>query len=156
MCPSYLFTRNSEYQYQISLAPGQPSVSPRIGGEEEATGSEAEDGLAPQRPRSRVAEGDRYSRVGARLASFQDSRARVCMKHRTRHFPLAWRCPGLCRTQSTNRGGFARDETLKRHLDFPRFASCSDAVLQLLGLESILPSGRGGMVWMAPLHPQRP
>ena len=158
VCPSYSSTRNSEYQYQISLALGQPSVSPIIDGDEgkEATGSEAEAEVAPQRPRSKFAEGDVYCRVGACLASFKDPR--VCMKHRARHFPLAWRCPGPCRTQSTYRGRFVRDETLKRHLDFPRFASCRDAVLQLLGLESIPPSGRGSLAWMAPLRdgPERP
>src|SRR6266850_2592331 len=144
-------------QYQISHAPGPLSVFPiNDGDKEEATGSEAEDELAPQRPRSRFAEGDLYCRVGACLASFKHPR--VCMKHRARHFPLAWQCPGPCRTKSTNRGRFARDETLKRHLEFPRFASCRDTVLQLLGLQSIPPSGRGGMAWMAPLRdgPQRP
>jgi hypothetical protein len=80
-----------------------------------------------------------------------------CMKHRARHFPLAWRSPCPCRTQSPYWGRFARGETLKRHLTFSRFARCTgrDVVLQLLGLESIPASGRGscgGMAWMAPLR----
>ena len=149
--PSYSSTRNSEVPYQISLALGQPSVSPRIDVEEAATGSEAEDGLAPERPiRSRVTEGDRYCRVGACLEFFKDAQA--CMKHRTRHFPLAWQCPGPCRTRSKTRGKFVRGETLKRHFTSPRFAGCKDAVLRLLKLDSIPSSGRGGMGWMARLR----
>jgi hypothetical protein len=163
VCPSYLSNANILLrQYQISLAPGQerrPSVAPRIDddkGEAEASGGEDEDELPPKRPRSKVAERDLYCRVGACLAFFKDTRR--CMKHRARHFPLAWRCPGPCRTSSANRGRFVRDETLKRHLLFPRHASCKDAVLQLLGLESIPVSGRGGNGWMAPFRdrPERP
>jgi len=52
---------------------------------------------------------------------------------------------------------FARDETLRRHLVSPGFASCKDAVLQLLGLQSIPATGRG-MTWMTSLRdgPERP
>jgi hypothetical protein len=145
--------------YQISLAFGeerQPSVSPSSGGEgTEETGVQEGDELIPQRPRSRVAERDLYCRVGACLASFKDPR--VCMKHRERHFPLAWQCPGPCRTRTANRGRFERGETLKRHLLFPRYASCKDAVLRTLGLESI-PTSRSSSAWMAPLRdgPERP
>jgi len=95
-------------------------------------------------------------RVGACLASFKDPR--VCMKHCARHFPLAWQCPGPYQTRTANRGRFACDETLKRHLLFPSYASCKDAVLRLLGLDSIPASGCGTGVWIVPLRdsPERP
>jgi hypothetical protein len=161
VCPSYSSTRMriyAETPYQISVAPGQLSVSPINDGDEEAeaTGSEAEDGLAPRGPRSKYTEEDLYCRIGDCLAYFKTPF--VCMKHRERHFPVAWQCPGPCQTQTTNRGRFTRDETLRRHLEFPRFARCKDTVLQLFRLQSISPSETGGMGWMAPLRdgPERP
>jgi hypothetical protein len=72
------------------------------------------------------------------------------MRHRARHFKVAWRCPGPRRNSAPNEGKFARDETLRRHLLFPRFARCKDAVKQLLGLKSI--SSSGNMDWMIPLR----
>ena len=75
------------------------------------------------------------------------------MKHRQRHFPVQWLCPGPCR--ETEEGKFARDETLKRHLLFPRYEACKKVVLELLELESIPVSGA---LWLAPLRdgPDRP
>jgi hypothetical protein len=105
--------------------------------------------LSAQGPGSQL---DLYCRVGACLASLKHPS--VCMKHRAGHFPLAWRCPGPCQTRSANRGVCSRAMRLKRHLLFPRNASCKDAVLRLLGLESIPASGRG-TAWMTTLSAQR-
>jgi hypothetical protein len=120
---------------------------------EEATGSEAEDELAPQRRRSRFAEEDLYCRVGACLEFFKTPR--VCMNHRARHFALPWECPGSCQEWTANLGKFARHETLKQHLELLRFSKCRDTAPQLLGLESIPATGYG-MRWMAGFIPQRP
>ena len=72
-----------------------------------------------------------------------------------RHFLQSWRCPGPCRTQTAKGGRFARNETLKRHLFFPKFAECKEEVLRVLRLESIPESSTA---WMAPFRdgPERP
>ena len=157
VCQSYSSTRiYAEIQYQVSHAPAPLSVSPINEGdaEEGATESEVEDGPTPKRPRSRVPEEDLYCRVGNCLKSFKTRR--VCMNHRACHFEAAWKCPGPCGAMTPNLGKFMRDETLRRHLEFPRFARCREAVQQRLGLESI--SSSGGMEWMIPLRvgPERP
>ena len=76
------------------------------------------------------------------------------MKHRQRHFPVQWPCPGPCK-KTEKEGKFARDETLKRHLLFPRYAACKKVVLELLNLNSFPVSGS---LWLAPLRdgPDRP
>jgi hypothetical protein len=76
------------------------------------------------------------------------------MKHRHRHFPLKWTCPGPCK-KTEKEGRFARDETLKRHLLFPRYAACEKVVLERLKLNSIPISGSH---WLTPLRdgPDRP
>ncbi|KAI0295899.1 hypothetical protein B0F90DRAFT_1820227 [Multifurca ochricompacta] len=56
---------------------------------------------------------------------------------------------------SKKAGRFARRETLKRHLLFPKHAACKEAVLKMLGLESIPVFG---LSWMTPFcdGPDRP
>lgn len=81
---------------------------------------------------------------------------RPARMHETLRTPLPSRLAVPRRT--ANRGRFACDETLKRHLLFPSYASCKDAVLRLLGLDSIPASGCGTGVWIVPLRdsPERP
>ncbi|KAI9454740.1 hypothetical protein BJY52DRAFT_704761 [Lactarius psammicola] len=102
--------------------------------------------------RSKYSEEDLYCRIDDCLWAFNDPR--TCMKHRQRHFPVQWPCPGPCK-KTEKEGKFARDETLKRHLLFPRYAACKKVVLNLLDLESIPSSGA---LWLAPLRdgPDRP
>ncbi|KAF8274669.1 hypothetical protein EI94DRAFT_1712846 [Lactarius quietus] len=102
--------------------------------------------------RTKYSEEDLYCRIDDCLWAFDDPR--TCMKHRQRHFPVQWLCPGPCK-KTDKEGKFARDETLKRHLLFPRYAACKKAVLELLDLDSIPVSGSH---WLAPLRdgPDRP
>ena len=133
--------------YQTSLASGkgkQPSGSPINSDETKEEQANEVKAAKSARPR-RVAEEDLYCRVGTCLESFKDSHA--CEKHRKCHFEQSWRCPGPCRTKKGKAGWFARKETLKRHLLFPRFADCKEAALKIVGLETVPESGTG---WMAP------
>ena len=102
--------------------------------------------------RTKYSEEDLYCRVDDCLWAFDNPR--ICMKHRQRHFPVQWSCPGPC-NKSEKEGKFARDETLKRHLLYPRYAACQKVVLDLLGLRSIPVSGS---LWLTPLRdgPDRP
>ncbi|KAI9434253.1 hypothetical protein H4582DRAFT_2081306 [Lactarius indigo] len=102
--------------------------------------------------RSKYSEEDLYCRIDGCLWAFNDPR--TCMKHRQRHFPVRWICPGPCK-KTEKEGKFARDETLKRHLLFPRYAACKKVVLKRLGLQSVPASGA---LWLAPLRdgPDRP
>ena len=79
---------------------------------------------------------------------------RVC-ETRKRHFTQIWRCPGPCRTHTVKGGWFARNETLKRHLLFPKFAECKDAAMKVLNLGTLPTSSTE---WMAPFRdgPERP
>ena len=76
------------------------------------------------------------------------------MKHRNRHFPEQWTCPGPC-PKTEKEGKFARAETLRRHLLFPRYAACKKVVLERLSLTSIPVTGS---LWLTPLRdgPDRP
>ncbi|KAH9966944.1 hypothetical protein BGW80DRAFT_1462278 [Lactifluus volemus] len=100
--------------------------------------------------RSKYTEEDLYCRIDDCLWAFDNPR--TCLKHRRRHFPVQWLCPGPCKTKG---GKFARDETLKRHLLYSSNVDCKEAVLRLLGLRDIPDSGTA---WMAPLRdgPERP
>ncbi|KAI0247044.1 hypothetical protein BJV78DRAFT_82448 [Lactifluus subvellereus] len=100
--------------------------------------------------RLKYTEEDLYCRIDDCLWAFDSPR--TCLKHRRRHFPVQWLCPGPCKSKG---GKFARDETLKRHLLFPNHVACREAVLTLLGLRSIPVSGTA---WMTPLRdgPERP
>ncbi|KAN0138779.1 hypothetical protein V8E53_003167 [Lactarius tabidus] len=102
--------------------------------------------------RTKYSEEDLYCRIDDCLWAFDDPR--TCMKHRQRHFQVQWSCPGPCK-KTEKEGKFARDETLKRHLLFPRYAACKKVVLDLLGLHSIPVSGS---LWLTPLRdgPDRP
>ena len=133
--------------YQISLATSEERQSSDSPTNPDKTKEGQADGAKPARPRQRVAEEDLYCRVGTCLESFKDSH--VCAKHRRRHFTQNWRCPGPCRTETSKEGWFARKETLKRHLHTLTFAECKEAALEVLGLETIPPSGTG---WMAPFR----
>ncbi|KAH9055501.1 hypothetical protein EDB87DRAFT_1688140 [Lactarius vividus] len=102
--------------------------------------------------RSKYSEEDLYCRIEDCLWAFNDPR--TCMKHRQRHFPVQWPCPGPCK-KTEKEGKFARSETLKRHLLFRRYAACKKVVLKRLGLRSVPASGA---LWLAPLRdgPDRP
>jgi hypothetical protein len=106
--------------------------------------------LALAAKRSKYTEEDLYCRIDDCLWAFDNPR--TCLKHRRRHFPVQWLCPGPCKTKG---GKFARDETLKRHLLYSSNVDCKEAVLRLLGLRDIPDSGTA---WMAPLRdgPERP
>jgi len=107
--------------------------------------------IASRPPRhSKYSEEDLYCRIAGCLWAFDQPR--TCMKHRQRHFPEQWPCPGPC---TEKEGKFARDETLKRHLLHPRYAACQEVVLERLGLKLIPVLGSH---WLAPLRdgPDRP
>jgi len=134
-------------QYQISLASGEERQLSDFPTNHDETKEEKADDDEPAHQRQRFAEEELYCRVGACLLSFKDPH--VCAKHRRRHFPQIWHCPGPCRTQTTKGGKFARKETLKRHLTFPKHAECKEAVLKALGLETIPASSTA---WMTPFR----
>jgi len=122
----------------------QPSHSPHY--PEEEADEYDDDDEEPALKHSKPREEDLYCRVGNCLWAFKDPR--VCLKHRLRHFPGRWVCPGPCSGESTNGGRFARNETLKRHLLYPKNDACRKAALQLLDLATIPASGAA---WLAPL-----
>lgn len=116
------------------------------------------DGEEPTSRRSRYAEEDLYCRVEDCL--WVSKHPQACAKHRLTHFPGSWVCPGPCKGESADsaQGGcarFARDETLKRHLQFPKNAPCAEVVQKVLNLRTIPCSGTA---WLAPLcdGPERP
>lgn len=114
------------------------------------------DGDEPTFRRSKYTEEDLYCRVGDCLWAFKNPS--VCTKHRLRHFPVSWVCPGPCnkgKSAQGGGGGFARSETLKRHLLFESNAACLKVVLDDLGLGSIPISEPA---WLAPYRdgPERP
>ena len=139
--------------YQISLASSEEQQSWDSPTNPDETKEEKSNEAKPARQRQRVSEEDLYCRVGTCLESFKDPH--VCAKHRKRHFTQIWRCPGPCRTQTVKGGRFARNETLKRHLLFPKFAECKEAALKVLHLATIPTSSNE---WMAPFRdgPERP
>jgi hypothetical protein len=156
VCSSYSSTSTNHADgYQISLASSeerQLSEFP-INQDEAKEEKSDEDGPVARPRQQRFAEEDLYCRIGACPLSFKDPH--VCAKHRMRHFRQIWHCPGPCRTQTTKGGMFARKETLKRHLTFPRHAECKEAALKALGLETIPASSTS---WIAPFRdgPERP
>lgn len=133
----------------------QSLLSPSDEEEEEEDGNDDDecDYEEPAPQRLRFTEEDLYCRIGSCLWAFKDPR--MCTKHRHRHFPYPWYCPGPCREVSTKKGRFARNETLKRHLCFEKNGACREAVLKVLKLKNFpLP----GSAWLAPLRdgPERP
>jgi len=101
---------------------------------------------------TKFTEEDLYCRVGDCLWAFKDPR--MCVKHRLRHFPANWVCPGPCKEESAqgethSSATFASGDTLKRHLECPKNAACMEAVLNLLDLKTIPGSGSA---WLAPLR----
>lgn len=112
------------------------------------------DVVEPTFRRTRFTEEDLYCRVGDCESAF--SNPQVCMRHRQRHFPHRWVCPGPCKGESAEDGArFARSETLKRHLQFANHAACLTAVLAVLNLET---APRSGTSWLALFcdGPERP
>ncbi|KAH9954340.1 hypothetical protein BC827DRAFT_1379522 [Russula dissimulans] len=130
----------------------QSSLSPH-GSEEVDEYDDDDDDDEPALQHSRFMEEDLYCRVGNCLWAFKDPR--ICVKHRLRHFPGRWVCPGPCRGESANGGRFARNETLKRHLLYPKNDACRKATLRVLDLGTTPTSGTA---WLAPLRdgPERP
>ena len=139
--------------YQISLASSEERHSSDFPTNPDETKEGQADGAKSVRQRQRVAEEDLYCRVGTCLESFKDPH--VCAKHRKRHFTQIWRCAGPCRTHTVKGGWFARNETLKRHLLFPKLAECKEAALKVLNLGTLPTSSTE---WMAPFRdrPERP